>query len=333
MEEQEFAHTEPTHPSAETRRGRPFASLLVLAVMALIGLFVANFVGLVAVAVLLGFDIAEVQAFMLDPTGKEEYRMSLLVMQGIIAVSAFGLLPYIFASKIDERLFGERLVLSPNKQPAPGLFLLTLLIVFTMMPAMAWVVKWNNGWQLPEQFAAFEAWAKGMEENARQLTLFIVKFGSLGEFLTGLCVIALIPGLFEEYLFRGLIQPKVQRIFGNNVHVGIWLTALLFSAFHFQFYGLVPRMLLGALFGYMYVWSGNLALPILAHFTNNAFAIVVSYYSGQSILDAENNEDMLELAPTLGLLALAVAFLTAFYKTAKKKSPHERLDEGVQHTD
>jgi hypothetical protein len=89
-------------------------------------------------------------------------------------------------------------------------------------------------------------------------------------------VIGIIPAVGEEFLFRGLIQNQLQSL-TRNAHWAIWITGILFSTIHIQFYGFVPRMLLGVLFGYMYVWSGNLIYPMLAHFANNGFQVVMLY--------------------------------------------------------
>jgi membrane protease YdiL (CAAX protease family) len=102
-------------------------------------------------------------------------------------------------------------------------------------------------------------------------------------------MIAFLPSIGEELLFRGVIQ----RIFTNwtrNYHWGIWISALLFSALHMQFYGFIPRMFLGVLFGYLLVWSGSMWLPIIAHFINNAVAVVAMYLIDKELLSPEIEE-------------------------------------------
>ena len=102
-------------------------------------------------------------------------------------------------------------------------------------------------------------------------------------------MIAFLPAIGEELLFRGVIQ----RIFTNmtkNFHWGIWISAILFSALHMQFYGFVPRVLLGAIFGYLLVWSGSMWLPIVGHFLNNAFAVVGMYLINNNLLSPKLEE-------------------------------------------
>ena len=96
----------------------------------------------------------------------------------------------------------------------------------------------------------------------------------------------------------------------GNIHLSIWASAIIFSAIHFQFYGFIPRLLLGALFGYLYYWSGNLLIPMFAHFVNNAFGVIMIYLHRHEITDL-NVEDntaaplqyvILNAALTVGLL-------------------------------
>ena len=102
--------------------------------------------------------------------------------------------------------------------------------------------------------------------------------------MVNILIIAVIPALGEELLFRGVIQQLFLK-WNGKVHLSIWLTAFIFSAVHMQFLGFFPRLILGAVLGYMLVWSGSLWLPIIAHFTNNAFAVVVTYFIGVNKVD------------------------------------------------
>jgi membrane protease YdiL (CAAX protease family) len=107
--------------------------------------------------------------------------------------------------------------------------------------------------------------------------------------LLNLFVVAILPAIGEELIFRGAFQKLFSQLFKNK-HIGIWLAAALFSAIHLQFYGFIPRMLLGAIFGYLLYWSGSLWVPIWAHFVNNAMGVTLSYLSQKGIVseDIEN---------------------------------------------
>ena len=134
-------------------------------------------------------------------------------------------------------------------------------------------------------------------------------FDSGMDLMIGIFVIALLPAIGEELVFRGMFQNEFYRGTGN-IHLAIWASAIIFSAIHFQFYGFIPRLLLGALFGYLYYWSGNLLVPMFAHFFNNAFGVIMIYLHRHELTDL-NVEDntaaplqyvILNIVLTVGLL-------------------------------
>lgn len=121
------------------------------------------------------------------------------------------------------------------------------------------------------------------------------------------------PAVGEELVFRGLIQNQAHYLF-KNIHLAIWLTALFFSFFHLQFYGLIPRLLLGALFGYLYYWSGTLWIPILAHFVNNGLALIMAYFFQLNIVDYDLQSDQsMGLFPVL-IFTIITFFLVYYFK-------------------
>lgn len=156
--------------------------------------------------------------------------------------------------------------------PAAASIIIFMLIA---LPFINLLSEWNRHMELPAFLSEIEAWMKASEDAANLLTERFLSSESFSTLLFNILLMAILPAFSEELLFRGVLL----RLFSEKgrIHAAIWASAILFSAIHLQFYGFVPRMLLGALFGYLYVWSGSLWLPILAHFTNNAFA-VISYY-------------------------------------------------------
>ena len=171
------------------------------------------------------------------------------------------------------------------------------------------VIDWNSKIQFPDFRCDFGDWARRLEDLAEQQTIFLTTFDSPGQFIFGFIVIALLAGFSEELVFRGVLQPELFRATGN-IHVAIWTSAFLFSALHMQFFGFFPRLLLGALFGYLYAWSGNLLIPMLAHVLNNGVSVVILYLHqrGAVAIDIENAEPapwpvaILFASATFGLL-------------------------------
>jgi membrane protease YdiL (CAAX protease family) len=97
---------------------------------------------------------------------------------------------------------------------------------------------------------------------------------------------ALFPALFEEFFFRGTLQPFFTKWFMNK-HLAIMVTAFIFSAIHFQFYGFIPRFLLGIYLGYLLIWGKSLWLPIIAHFIHNTISLILHYGAQRRNIELE----------------------------------------------
>lgn len=166
-------------------------------------------------------------------------------------------------------------------------FFLVLILVLTFMPLNSFVFEINSKIPFPQYLI-------DMEKQMAELTKSITQFDNVFGMLIGIVVIAIFAGLGEELTFRGIFQNLFNKIFNHNYHLAIWTTAFLFSAIHFQFLGFFPRMLLGALFGYIYYWSGNLVLAMFAHFVNNGFTVLmVHLHNIKAVdIDLDSNESM-----------------------------------------
>lgn len=176
--------------------------------------------------------------------------------------------------------------------------LFVILFILCAIPGMNLMLWTNQQIPLPEILTE-------MGRNAMELTEQLVVANNVGELFINLIVIALLPAICEEICFRGTIQKYLR----TNYHVAIWVTAIIFSAIHMQFDGFIPRMLLGAVFGYLYYWSGSLWLPIIAHFTNNAVTVLAYNYCIKMQIDPEQI-DALGTNQTLwlGILSCVVCF-------------------------
>lgn len=281
------------------------------------------FIGFVFIGPLIGFGIsalfyegnllAELQSSKPDPA----IFLPVMVTQGITSLLGLIIIPAIYVSKIEHKS------LKPFFKQESDLLKTCALIVaigLCFLVAMSPVVEWNMHFQFPEFLQEFGTWARAQEDKLTEMTKLLTSFSTPGEFILGLLVIALLPGIGEELVFRGLIQNELYRG-SKNIHAAIWTSAILFSAIHMQFFGFVPRMLLGALFGYLYHWSGNLAVPMIAHFFHNGFTLTMIYL--YNIGTVEVNIDSEESAP-LTLVGLCMVFtftLMYFFKKHYKPAP------------
>jgi hypothetical protein len=190
--------------------------------------------------------------------------------------------------------------------------ILVLLLTFFFMILNSGVIEWNKSINFPEFMNSFETWAFNKEKELEKITIFLVSFENNWEFLFGILSIALIPGICEEYLFRGVLQKNFYLI-SKNIHIAVWLSAFFFSALHLQFYGFFPRMLLGVLFGYIYYWSGSILYPMIAHIFNNFFSLTIFYFSQKGLLN-ENFEVSINSSPKIpmGLIIISAVLFIGF---------------------
>jgi len=194
-----------------------------------------------------------------------------------------------------------------------GLIGLTILISISFMVVNSAIGEWNMN--LDFGSSEFAEWAKRSEEQLKVLTEHITNFNTTTHFILAFVVVAIIPAIGEELLFRGLIQNMFSRAFANH-HVAIWLTGFIFAAIHMQFFGVVPRMLLGVLFGYLYHWSGKLSVAMIGHLTNNGLALIALYLAQQGVVEV-SPEQMEESAPWPAVIlfaGLSFFLIRAFYK-------------------
>ena len=149
--------------------------------------------------------------------------------------------------------------------------ILVIAIMMLITPFIALLLEWNMMIPLPE-------WLLHFDVNSEAIVFAFLQMSNYWDLFFTLLVVAVIPGIGEELLFRGYLQQKIG-IWTGNIHSSIIITAFLFSAIHFHFQGMFPRFVLGILLGYLFYWSNSLWLPILAHFVNNAQAVIFSYPS------------------------------------------------------
>ena len=284
----------------------PVNYILLLLVFILGGFFVGNFFSMALLYFSYGYGLPEITGVVQNPGAYPDGREAVNLFQGISHFCAFTLAPLALILS-----FGFDLGSYLNEKRAIPvlLFILAGILIVVIMPANSWMIDLNSKMNLPDFLSGFEKWAKEKEEALRTLTQYLTKFDSVGELILGILVFALIPAIGEELVFRGVLQKQLIRLF-KNPHVGIWVTAFIFGAIHMQFYGMLPRTLLGALLGYLYFWSGNIWVPIIGHFMNNGFTVLLMYLVQHKTIsyDIDSTEAMplqtvlLSIVLTIGLL-------------------------------
>ena len=220
----------------------------------------------------------------------------------------------IFAAPV---LFAYVVVRDPDDYIKPGfqfpwvLILLVLAIMVVSSPLIEFLSNINQKMVLPP----FLKWMRDSEDNAQKLTDAMLQMKTFGDMVINVLLIGLLTAIVEEFMFRGCLQTIFVR-WTKNTHAAVWITAILFSAFHMEFFGFLPRLMLGVLFGYFVAWSGSVWTSVWAHFINNGSAVIVTYLFQKKII--KTNPDDQHLFNYSGYIFsfIIVLFLLYIYRNA-----------------
>ncbi len=276
----------------------------------------------------------------------EQSTESLKWLQMLQTCATF-LLPPLFCAWLWESDHKPFRWLQMDRGASWQIFAIAIATMVCAIPAINLLADLNSrflDWLLANSDRSRETieWMKAREEEATVLTERFLQADSLGGLLVNIGLMALLPALAEEMSFRGVLQgvmsrqpsaisrqmSEVSRQRSEVSHVAIWVTAFIFSAIHVQFYGFVPRMLMGAMFGYVLAWTGSLWVPIVMHFVNNGIAVVSYQISAVSLQEAEKSiADTIGAGDTwwLGLISLA-AVCGLLWLIANRKCGGPALD-------
>lgn len=304
------------HKNPQIHQKNPWNSVFFLVLLFIAGNLVGQLIGTTIAIVLSGVDFLEIEQIMKPPFTEESKRF-LYWAQGIshfLGFTAFGLLfiKYVDHKSIKSYFHFTSLSISG--------ILLVVLMTISFMLFNSIIIEWNMNIQFPEFLEGFEIWARNMEDRLLELTQALSSYANISEMLIAMLVIGVLPAIGEELIFRGLLQNKLL-VVSKNPHLAIWVTAIIFGVFHLQFFGVVPRIFLGALFGYIYFYSGNIWYPIIAHFINNGLAVFVMYIGPRYVEDWNPQEIDSSVPPTMSLVALLICggLFYQFLKNIKTK--------------
>lgn len=207
-----------------------------------------------------------------------------------------------------------------DKRPAIWLSILVISTIIASVPAMNVIIKWNASLQFPESLTGIEQWMREAEDKAAVFTQTLIGGTGIGSLIMALMIVGVLAAFSEEIFFRGTLQ-RLFSTSGLGIHAAVWTTAFIFSAIHVQFFGFVPRLLLGAFFGYVVAWSGNLWLGVLAHFTNNALAAVAMTLAGtnsfaKAISPADTNITTSDIILAGGSAAIVIFLIIGIKKVS-----------------
>lgn len=235
--------------------------------------------------------------------------------QFVVSVASFALPAFLAAIIFDARVSN---FLRLQQLPSMYNSLLAIVLFLVILPFVNLLASWNELVSLPASLAQLEALMRQMEDLAAKITLKMLSEQSVPDLFANLFFLALLPAITEELFFRGALQRILEQKF--NLHWCVWISAAIFSAYHMQFFGFVPRLLLGALLGYLMLWGGSIYLPMLAHFINNA-TLVIFYFLWKNNYVSFNVDNIGSANQSwLGFMSLALAVPLIFILAKRNRT-------------
>jgi len=297
--------------------GKPFflkMSILILVIA--VSLILTSILGILIALPFFGTGILEYFSELNDFSNEFTIRF-LKYFQVINQLGVF-IIPVLFYAYLEKRKIGNYLKI--DKRPGLGYLTLSAILIIVSIPAINWMVVLNEQMSLPEFMSGIENWMRESENKANQLTEAFLKVNTIGGLIMNVFIIALLAAVGEELLFRGVVLRLFYKGLKNS-HLAVFISAILFSALHLQFYGFLPRTVLGILFGYIFIWTGSLWIPIILHFLFNGITVVAAYLynTGQISTDIETFGTTDNGLIILGSLITSIILLFAIYRIRKSR--------------
>lgn len=225
-----------------------------------------------------------------------------LLSNGILQLVSFMLAAWLFAKLYTDspaRALGLR---RQGRQWILGL--VGAVTIVLLIPITDWLTVWNESWT----FGPIEDAMRQTAQDVKAAMTDMLSLTSPGDFALQILVVALVPAACEEILFRAALQPTLQALVRNN-HLGILLTAVVFSLAHGDLYGFLPRLFLGVLLGYLFSATGSLVVSACAHFVNNLVVVIFFHFHNTGAINIDPMAPLalswtLTLGCTLGAILL-----------------------------
>ena len=273
--------------------------LLSVVILFILGL-AFQFIGAFLAAMIYGFSVSDILA--LGTYEDSSYVAASKLIQIMGSVGTFIVPAFLFSYLFEGDLFSYYKFRNPTGM-AP--MLLVILMMVSVIPFINYMAEINLKMEIP--IRALDQLLRSLESTAEEMMVAFTATNSIGGLLVNLLMIGVIAAVGEELIFRGLLQ-RLMCDMVKNVHLAILITALIFSAFHFQFFSFLPRFVLGLVLGYLMYYGQSIWYPILAHFVNNAMGVIYYYFNSRGSAD-----DMLEEIGTSTLIPVAAVVSLALF--------------------
>jgi len=290
--------------------------LLILILLVAVFLVLSTIFGIVIAIPIFGFEIFR-DMTALDDLSNPRTIAILKYFQVVNQIGIF-ILPALFYAQLENRDVSGYLRLKGRINI--NYLIISVFIIAASIPAINWLVEANEQMRLPEALSGVEQWMRESEDRAKVLTDSFLNVNTVGGLVINLIIIALLAAVGEEFLFRGVIL-RIFNDWSQNVHLSVILSAILFSAIHFQFYGFFPRLFLGIMFGYIFLWTGAIWITVVLHFLFNGLTVVAYYLYNTGMIETDIDAigTSANTIVLIGSVVSTVVLLTYLNQLTKKK--------------
>ena len=247
--------------------------MLVLGLFMLGGLLISSALGELVILLIYGTPMMLEAS---DPV------TAIRISQTFVTIGTFLIPSLLFAYCQNRQWFDYN---AANRRPPQSMINMVLILSMTLLPVVGMLSSFNQN--IMPQEGTIAEFMRNLEEAANDILKLVTSQRSSWDLISNIMVFAVLAGICEEFLFQGALQPLMMK-WTKSPHVGILLTAFIFSVLHFQFYGFIPRFMLGVYLGYLFYWSRSLWLPILAHILHNALSILIDFTLQGRGIDTDN---------------------------------------------
>ncbi len=299
--------------SNPANRLHPSLQFLILVSITVGIVLVGNLIGAGIVAAFYGLDMV-FNIVQLDFSDQHTVN-ALWILQILGTTIPLLIVPLVFAQFIVKQ---RQEYLKPSFNFPWPVIVIVFCVMMVSSPLIELLSRINQDMVLPDYLNGVQKWMRDSEDKAEKLITVLLKMDTVFGAIANVIAIGLFTAIVEELMFRGCVQTIFVKWTGN-VHAAVWITAILFSAFHMEFFGFLPRLLLGALFGYFAAWSGSVWPAVWGHFLNNATAVIAVYLYQHKLVKIDPNSTHIFKYPAYVFSFIIVLFLLFLYHNVAKK--------------
>lgn len=299
--------------SNSANRLQPALQFLVLVAITIGIILVGNLIGAGIVVAFYGLDMV-MNIAQLDLSAPGTVN-ALWVLQIIGTTVPLLIAPLVFSQLVVKQ---PQEYLKPSFNFPWAMLVIVFCVMMVSSPLVELLSRINQNLVLPEYLNSVQKWMRESEDKAEKLITVLLKMNTIFGVIANVLAVGLFTAIVEELMFRGCVQTIFFKWTGN-VHAAVWITGILFSAFHMEFFGFLPRLLLGVLFGYFTAWSGSIWPAVWGHFLNNSTAVVAVYLYQHKLVKVDPNGTHIFNYPAYVFSFIIVLFLLFLYHNVAKK--------------